>query len=130
MTTSLDDHCAITVAVMVIAPAKMQAPVVMMPPAPVPAVVMMMSMVPSVTVLDDDGLGTCERRRGEGETCGSSEDVKNFLHIHSPVNHHVENADFRGSVPVASQENSEQMFRNALRERAISYSSRPRSCPR
>lgn len=109
---SLDSDRAIAMVVMTIPPAVPIAVAVSMLPTSVPAIVMM-AMVPPIAVLDNDGFCIGECRSCESKTCGSSEYVKNFLHIHSPVNHHVENADFHASVPAASQENSEQMFRDA-----------------
>jgi hypothetical protein len=115
---SLDDDRAIAMVVMTIPtaiPTAMPTAVaVSMLPTSVPAIIMM-AVVPSIAVFDDNGFCIGEGRSCESETCRSSEHVKNFLHIHfhSPVNHHVENADFRASVPASSQENSEQMFRNA-----------------
>jgi hypothetical protein len=115
---SLDDDRAIAMVVMTIPtaiPTAMPTAVaVSMLPTSVPAIIMM-AVVPSIAVFDDNGFCIGEGRSCESETCRSSEHVKNFLHIHfhSPVNHHVENADFRASVPASSRENSEQMFRNA-----------------
>jgi hypothetical protein len=109
---SLDDDRPIAMVVMTIPTAVPTAVAVSMLPTSVPAMVMM-AVVPPIAVLDDNGFCIGECRSCESETCRSSEYVKNFLHIHSPVNHHVENADFGASVPTASQENSEQMFRNA-----------------